>query len=138
MARLITRVSPQWVTSFPTPMRPGILYVSTEYNSCGHLCACGCNNEVITPLSPAHWRLTYDGETISLAPSIGNGSLACNSHYWIHRNEVEWSRPLTPSEFSRAHLRDRRTLEECVEAQSAASAGHRFLQALMRRVARRG
>jgi hypothetical protein len=43
------------------------------------------------PLTPVDWRVTYDGETISLDPSIGNWSLDCRSHYWIRRGRVEWA-----------------------------------------------
>jgi len=56
-----------------------------------HKCCCGCGNEVVTPLSPSDWQLTFNGETISLFPSIGNWSFPCRSHYWIRKNEVKWA-----------------------------------------------
>jgi hypothetical protein len=52
---------------------------------------CGCGNEVVTPLSPTDWRLLYDGEGISLEPSIGNWSFHCRSHYWVRKNRVVWA-----------------------------------------------
>ncbi|WP_181956102.1 MULTISPECIES: DUF6527 family protein [Dyadobacter] len=56
-----------------------------------HLCACGCGNEVVTPLSPADWQLKYDGAVISLIPSIGNWNFPCQSHYWITNNKIKWA-----------------------------------------------
>jgi hypothetical protein len=36
------------------------LYVSLEYATAIHACACGCGNEVVTPLSPNGWKLTFE------------------------------------------------------------------------------
>lgn len=105
-----THLRPEFVTSFPTPMEHGVMYVSVEYNSCGHLCACGCGQEVITPLSPAQWTITYDGENISMRPSIGNWSLPCRSHYVVNRGRIRWARDFTPQEIARNRLRDRALL----------------------------
>ena len=52
---------------------------------------CGCGNEVVTPLSPSDWELNYNGESISLHPSIGNWSFDCQSHYWVRNNEIVWA-----------------------------------------------
>ena len=64
----------------------------SEFGTVVHRCACGCGEEVVTPLGPGEWRLTYDGRTVSLAPSIGNWSFACRSHYWIDEGNVRWAR----------------------------------------------
>jgi hypothetical protein len=64
--------------------------VSITYATVLHKCGCGCDNEVVTPLSPSDWQLTFNGEAISLFPSIGNWSFSCRSHYWIKNNEVVW------------------------------------------------
>jgi hypothetical protein len=45
----------------------------------------------VTPLSPTDWKLTFDGVSVSLHPSIGNWSLPCRSHYWIDRGKVKWA-----------------------------------------------
>jgi hypothetical protein len=45
----------------------------------------------VTPFSPTDWKLTFDGESISIAPSIGNWDFPCRSHYWISRNTVHWA-----------------------------------------------
>lgn len=62
-----------------------------DYATAAHKCCCGCGGEVITPLSPTDWNLTYDGETISLSPSIGNWGFDCMSHYWIQGSRVQWA-----------------------------------------------
>ena len=82
---------PTFVESFPAAMDPGVLYISISYRTCGHLCCCGCGQEVITPLSPAQWSFTYDGENVSLSPSTGNWALLCQSHYWIRKGKVHWA-----------------------------------------------
>lgn len=75
----------------PPKLEDGILYVSIRFRIVSHNCCCGCGNEVVTNLSPAGWQLIYDGESISLYPSIGNWTLPCRSHYWIKNNTVEWA-----------------------------------------------
>lgn len=81
----------KFVGFVPELIEDGILYVSIEYCTAIHKCVCGCGNEVVTPLSPTDWRLTFDGKTISLHPSIGNWNFDCQSHYWIRNNKVEYS-----------------------------------------------
>lgn len=80
-----------FVHSIPERILPGILYISMERSVAIHLCACGCGNEVVTPLSPADWQLKYDGAVISLSPSIGNWNFPCQSHYWITNNKIKWA-----------------------------------------------
>ena len=77
----------EFVESFPTPLARGILYISTTYSTAGHLCPCGCAAEVVTKLSPARYRIAFDG-AISLSPSVAATGLRCNSHYFITRGEV--------------------------------------------------
>ncbi|WP_353963011.1 DUF6527 family protein [Streptomyces sp. NBC_00365] len=36
--------------------------------------SCGCGRKVVTPLAPQEWKLTLDGVSVSLHPSIGNWS----------------------------------------------------------------
>lgn len=87
----VSRFEHRFVEHFPDQLEQGLLYVSLPFASVAHGCACGCGREVITPLSPAEWRLTFDGKTISLNPSIGNWSFPCRSHYWIKQGTVHWS-----------------------------------------------
>jgi hypothetical protein len=80
-------------------MDEGILYVSMEYATAAHKCCCGCGNDVFTRLSPSDWKLTFDGRTVSLFPSVGNWDFSCQSHYWIKNNRVVWD-----AKWSRARI----------------------------------
>ena len=80
----------EFVHSIPNYLNEGTVYVSLVFATAAHKCCCGCGNEVITPLSPTDWNLIFDGESISLDPSIGNWSFPCQSHYWIMRNRIKW------------------------------------------------
>lgn len=85
----------RFVQYLPETLEPGILYISLDYATASHLCCCGCGEEVVTPFSPVGWRMTFDGEAISLWPSIGNWNLRCRSHYIIREGRVigagQWS-----------------------------------------------
>lgn len=94
----VTRFEHRFVEHFPDQLEPGVLYVSLPFASVAHGCACGCGNEVVTPLSPTGWRLTFNGKSISLYPSIGNWSYPCRSHYWIKHGVVEWSYDMSRAE----------------------------------------
>ena len=80
----------EFVEYIPEKLSDGTIYISTTYGTAVHKCCCGCGNEVVTPLTPTDWKLIFDGETISLHPSIGNWNLDCKSHYWIKNNEIKW------------------------------------------------
>lgn len=77
-----------FVEHAPQPLVPGVLYISMEFATAMHLCCCGCSREVVTPFSPTDWKLIFDGETVSLTPSVGNWNFPCRSHYIIRRNRV--------------------------------------------------
>jgi hypothetical protein len=83
-------VSHKFVEFIPDVVENGVVYISITYATAVHKCCCGCQEEVVTPLSPMGWELTFDGKSISLSPSIGNWSFKCRSHYWIVRNKVKW------------------------------------------------
>jgi hypothetical protein len=101
----------RFVEFIPRDLEPGVLYASIEYTTCVHACACGCGNRVVTPLSPDDWRLTFDGETVSLSPSIGNWAFACESHYWIRNDQAVWAPKLSKSRIASLRERQRRTRE---------------------------
>ena len=84
------RLSHKFVKTVPEALEDWVLYVSIEYATAIHKCGCGCGREVVTPISPKDWKMTFDGESISLRPSIGNWSFSCQSHYWITNNRIEW------------------------------------------------
>jgi hypothetical protein len=83
-------ISFEFVEFIPEYLEDGVVYISTKYSTVVHKCCCGCQEEVVTPLSPVDWQVTFDGKTISLYPSIGNWGLKCQSHYWIRKNRVIW------------------------------------------------
>lgn len=76
----------------PEETEEGVLYVSLKYCTAIHRCPCGSGHEVVTPISPSDWQLTFDGRSVSLYPSIGNYNLQCKSHYWISNNMVRKAR----------------------------------------------
>ena len=80
----------QVVSRVPENLTPGLLYVCFDCNVVAHLCACGCGEKVVLPIDPDFWSATYDGESVSLSPSIGNYQFPCRSHYWIKNNHVIW------------------------------------------------
>ena len=82
----------KFVEYIPDELASGILYISMNYCTAVHKCVCGCGNEVVTPISRKGWKLIFDGETISLTPSIGSWNLACKSHYFIINNTVRFAR----------------------------------------------
>ncbi|HLW10775.1 MAG TPA: DUF6527 family protein [Fermentimonas sp.] len=81
-------VSHKFVEYIPEVIEDNTLYISIEFATATHNCVCGCGNRVVTPLSPTDWELRFDGDTVSLDPSIGNWSYDCKSHYWIIKNKV--------------------------------------------------
>jgi hypothetical protein len=80
----------KFVSLIEKEIEEGIIYISIPYNVAIHKCACGCGEKVITPLDPNQWSFIYDGEDISLYPSIGNWSYKCKSHYIIKKGMVLW------------------------------------------------
>lgn len=97
----------EFVENLPNELKDGTIYVSIPYATAAHKCCCGCGEEVITPLSPTDWKLTFDGKAISLDPSIGNWGFACKSHYWIVRNKVKWARSWSQKEIESGRVHDR-------------------------------
>lgn len=103
----LTHVAPTFVTSFPDELESGMLYVSIQFSTAAHLCACGCEREVITPLSPSQWVLTFDG-SVSIWPSVGNWALPCQSHYIIDHGMIRWARAFSGDEIRRNREADDR------------------------------
>lgn len=85
------KLTHKFVEYIPDDIKDGTIYVSMAFATVAHKCCCGCGKEVVTPLSPTDWKLIFDGQSISLEPSIGNWSFACQSHYWIKRDIVTWA-----------------------------------------------
>ncbi|HYX09262.1 MAG TPA: DUF6527 family protein [Bacteroidales bacterium] len=85
------KLNHRFVEYIPKDLEEGVLYISIRFGTAVHKCACGCGNKTVTPLSPTDWELRYNGESVSLNPSIGNWSFPCQSHYWIINDEIRWA-----------------------------------------------
>ena len=94
----VQTVQTHFVEFVPETLVDGILYVSMSFATVAHNCFCGCGTEVNIPLGRSQWTLTYDGDSISLCPSIGNAGFECRSHYWIRNNRVLWLPRFTQAE----------------------------------------
>jgi hypothetical protein len=114
-----TSLTCEFVEYIPAELAEGVLYISITYRTAGHRCACGCGNKVVTPISPADWQLFYDGDTVSLTPSIGNWGFPCRSHYWIDSGRIRWSRAWTDDQIAAGRARDDRGRSEHFAARAA-------------------
>lgn len=98
--RRISRFEVEHVHFMPKELRPGVLYVSQEFSTAAHLCACGCGSKVRTPLGPTAWSVEETRKGPTLDPSVGNWQKPCRSHYWIIRGEVIWAGEWTPEQIA--------------------------------------
>lgn len=96
----------KFVEFIPDEIEEGLIYISIEYTIVVHKCACGCGNEVVTPLAPTGWELRFDGKNVSLNPSIGNWSFECRSHYWIVKNRIRHARRWSDFEIKQGRKHD--------------------------------
>jgi hypothetical protein len=99
-------LKPEFVEFIPETLDEETLYISVNFATAAHKCCCGCGNEVVTPFSPRDWTLIFNGETVSLEPSIGNWSFPCKSHYWITGNNVVWAPQWSKEEIDRGRAFD--------------------------------
>lgn len=95
-----------FVETLPEKLDEGVLYVCIQYSTSAHNCFCGCGREVVTPIHPTKWKLTFDGLNVSLSPSIGSWSLACRSHYWLQNGRVAWAETWSDEDIQAAQSRD--------------------------------
>ena len=87
--------------TIPEEIEEGVLYVSFKYWTTVHKCACGCGQKVVLRLSPKHWAITLNGESVSMYPSVGNWQLPCRSHYWIEEGRILHARRWSDGEIAR-------------------------------------
>lgn len=113
----VKHLTPQFVERFPSKMEDGELYLAMEFATAAHLCACGCGTKVITPFSPTDWQMAFDGENVSLKPSVGNWAFPCRSHYWVRSGRIEWAGDMSQEEINAGRKRD-------VEAKARAQAAN--------------
>jgi hypothetical protein len=102
----IKQLQHRFVDLIPDKAEPGVLYVSMEYATAAHRCCCGCGEEVVTPFSPAQWQMSFNGDAVSLHPSVGNWNLRCRSHYVIRDGRVIEAPTWTKKEVEAGRRRD--------------------------------
>lgn len=105
----------EFVEFIPDELADLTLYISVPYATAAHACPCGCGARIVTPLSPTDWELTFDGDAVSLYPSVGNWALPCQSHYWIRRNEIVWAPSWTAYEIEAGRNNDWRAKQRYYE-----------------------
>ena len=98
----------EFVEHIPDQLQAEVLYISIDFALAVHKCFCGCGNEVVTPLSPVDWSITFDGEAISLHPSVGNWNFPCRSHYWVRKGKVHWAGKFTDLEIKGVQAKDKK------------------------------
>lgn len=113
----------EFIEYIPDKLEDYTVYISIQFTTAVHKCFCGCGLEVVTPLSPTDWELTFDGKTISLDPSIGNWGFPCQSHYWIRRSKVVWARKWSRKEIEAGRQFDRMKKENYYEDGNTPDAG---------------
>lgn len=130
----LNKINHQFVEYIPKKLEDGIIYISIPFSIAVHKCCCGCGNEVVTPFSPTDWELIYNGEYISLDPSIGNWNFECNSHYWIKSNNVIWVRKWSKEEIEEGRRNDKLTKEKYFKDTSSTfkNKKNNFLQKIKR------
>ena len=108
----ISRVTPEFVDRIPKVLDDGVIYISEKFSTSAHNCCCGCGRKVVLPLKAGRWTLKNRAGKISLSPSVGNWSLACQSHYWIEGNAIRWSTKFTSSQIAANRAHDKQVLED--------------------------
>ncbi len=84
-------IKPVFLEGFiPDTLEQNTLYISRQYGTAIHLCACGCGAKTVTPLGDNDWKLIEKDGLVSLTPSIGNFQFPCKSHYYITDNKVNF------------------------------------------------
>jgi hypothetical protein len=98
---------PVFVKAIPERVDEATLYISQEYGTAVHKCACGCGIEVVTPLGATGWNVTHSNGIATLHPSIGNWAFPCRSHYWIRANSVLWAEQWSEAKIAAARAQER-------------------------------
>jgi hypothetical protein len=114
----LSSIRPELVEFIPKVVDEGVLYVSIPYGTSVHKCACGCGSKITLPLNPAKWRLLWDGERISLWPSVGNWSYPCQSHYWIEQNQIEWAPKMSRERIDANRMHDKADREHYLRSRT--------------------
>lgn len=121
-------LQPRFSSHIPKDIEDGVLYISIEFKTVVHKCACGCGYKTVTRLSPRDWEITYDGEMVSLYPSIGNWSFPCRSHYWIVKNRIKWAEQWSWKEIQENRKKDKDSLQVNQEFQNVHVSKRRLVE----------
>ncbi len=103
----IKKLRTVFTAEIPETLDDGVLYVSRECRVALHNCACGCGEEVSTPLVATEYKLTMHGDNASLWPSIGNHDFACASHYVIDQGTIVWANEMSRAAIEAGREKDR-------------------------------
>jgi hypothetical protein len=112
------RFSIKRVRYMPPELQPGVLYISKEFSTAAHLCACGCGTKIRTPLGPTDWQVKTSRRGATLYPSIGNWQEPCQSHYIICDGEVIWMDRWTPEQIAAGRRGEERRSREYFESRA--------------------
>lgn len=108
----------EFVECIPNPRKEGVLYISTAFKTAVHSCACGCGNKVVTPLNPARWKFTWDGEDTTISPSVGNWDFPCQSHYLIVAGRVQWSSTWSQRQIAAGKIDDKSARDDYTKSKN--------------------
>lgn len=111
----------EFVETVPAEREEGVVYVSIPFSTAVHNCLCGCGMKVVTPIKPHKWVLTFDGESISLNPSVGNWSFPCQSHYVIRKGQVIVAAAMTERGIAKGRAADEDLRRRYLGADTAAT-----------------
>jgi hypothetical protein len=119
----VNTLNPVFVEFIPPDpkLEPGKLYVSMNFSTTVHLCASGCGLKVVLPLNPAKWQLRFDGDAVSLSPSVGNWDYPCRSHYWIRNNKIQWAGSWDRTRIEAGRKADERDVDDYFNHDNASS-----------------
>jgi hypothetical protein len=81
------------------------MYISRRFSTASHCCG-GCGTKIVTPIRETDYRVTERAGLVSLAPSIGNWSHPCQSHYWIKDNKVVCAAAVSKEAIRAGRVRD--------------------------------
>jgi hypothetical protein len=118
----VTHIAHEFVENIPDFLKEGVIYISMPFATAIHKCCCGCGIEVVTTFSPTDWKLIFDGNTISLHPSIGNWSFACQSHYWVKQSYIIWADKWSEEQIKASRLYDQAARDRYFETSGTTSA----------------
>ena len=103
------------VVTMPGKLEPGVLYVSDEFGTAAHLCACGCGSKIRTPLGPTEWSLWETAAGPTLHPSVGNWQKPCRSHYVINEGAIEWAGDMSDEKVLEGRMAEQKRRDDYYE-----------------------